>query len=188
MRLPPPFDKLDGFSTSERGLTSGELLFRQGDSTRGLFALASGRVELRRVTRSGNMVVIHNVRQGEIFAEASLFSSTYHCDAIALDKCRLIEFDKRAILSRFTEQPDFALAMTQRFAIQIQSYRRKIEIIAIRNAQERVFAAVSEGLLQSDIKSFASEIGLTHETVYRALANLVLNGRLTKSGRGIYHF
>ncbi len=186
MQLPPPFDKFDGHSKRERLLATGDALFRQGDPTRGLFVLVSGRLELRRVTEFGNPVMIHNVRAGETFAEASLFSSSYHCDAIALEDSRLVEFKQQSILARFQEQPDFALAVARRFAVQIQGYRRKVEILAIRNAVERVHAGVCEGLLQSDIKSFAAEIGLTHEAVYRALAKLVRRGRLCKTGRGRY--
>lgn len=186
MHLPPPFDQFDEDSTKKRSLAKANALFRQGDPTRGLFVLVSGRLELRRVTELGSPVLIHNVRAGETFAEASLFSSEYHCDAIALEDSQLIEFSRQEVLARFQNQPEFAMALARQFASQIQIYRRKMEILAIRDAAERVYAGICEGLLHSDIKSLAAEIGLTHEAVYRSLAILVRQGRLMKSARGTY--
>jgi predicted transcriptional regulator len=58
--------------------------------------------------------------------------------------------------------------------------------LAVRSATERVWLAMVEGLLQSTIKQFAASIGLTHEATYRALAELVENGRIQKQGRGRY--
>ena len=131
-------------------------------------------------------ITIHNVRAGETFAEASLFSSNYHCDAIALEDSQVIEFEQQEVLARFQNQPFFAMELARQFASQIQAYRRKIEILAIRDATERVYAGLCENLLHSDIKSFAAEIGLTHEAVYRSLAYLVRHRRLTKTARGTY--
>lgn len=74
--------------------------------------------------------------------------------------------------------------LTQRFAQQIQEYRRKIELLAIRNANARVYCGLEEGLLQNDIKPFASEIGLTHEAVYLSLRKLEKLGKVEKLGRG----
>lgn len=79
------------------------------------------------------------------------------------------------------------MALTARFAGQVQSYRRRFEIMAIRSAEDRVYTAVSDGMLSGSVKSLAGEIGLTHEVVYRALATLVKQRRVQKIGRGQYH-
>jgi hypothetical protein len=96
------------------------------------------------------------------------------------------QISKAAVLERMRTDQDFAVAISARFAGQIQDYRRRIEITAIRNASDRVFAAVADGLLSRDIKSFAGLIGLSHEATYRALAALTQQGRLIKTGRGTY--
>ena len=59
-------------------------------------------------------------------------------------------------------------------------------MLTIRSAEERVLAAVSDGLLDGSIKRFAAEIGLTHEATYRTLARLVSREKLRKTGRGSY--
>jgi CRP/FNR family transcriptional regulator, dissimilatory nitrate respiration regulator len=184
--LPAPFDLLPSSAIRNIELEQGEILFRQGDLTTGMFLLASGGVELRRVTEAGERLSIHHFSRGDTFAEASLFAERYHCEAVATASGQIVRFDKTALLDAFEQNPAFAFAIASRFAHQVQTYRRRLEILAIRGAERRVLNAVQEGLLETDIKSFAATIGLTHEATYRALAALVRQGRLVKPGRGSY--
>src|SRR4029453_14182538 len=64
-------------------LKAGKPLFRLGDKTVGLCEVITGRVRMARIDRSGREIVLHVAAPGETLAEASLFSSQYHCDAIA---------------------------------------------------------------------------------------------------------
>ncbi len=82
--------------------------------------------------------------------------------------------------------PGFAVALAQQFAGQVQTYRRRIEILAISSAENRVLTALSDGWLTGKVVDFAAEIGLTHEATFRALSNLVRDGRVVKTGRGRY--
>jgi CRP-like cAMP-binding protein len=70
-------------SAVDRKLNAGEALFRLGDEAAGLCEVVSGRVRLARVDRSGQEIVLYVAGPGETLAEASLFSASYHCDAIA---------------------------------------------------------------------------------------------------------
>lgn len=186
MRLPAPLDRLDSNTIRCVTLLAGASLFLQDAPTRGLCFLEHGSLELRRLTFSGEAVVLHRVMPGETFAEASLFVSRYHCEAIAITESAVLELDRKAVLSCFASDADFATALAARFASQIQTYRRRLEIMAIRSAEERVHAALLEGMLTGSIKSLAGEIGLAHEVVYRALAKLVKNKRIEKSAHGEY--
>lgn len=184
--LPKPFNQLTANDRRNHKVAKGGYAFRQDDKTQGLYFVLSGSVELRRYTQDGRHVIIHKASQGETFAEASLFSGNYHCDAIALQDSELVELDRRALLAKFQSEPDFAIAIAHRFASQTQGYRRKLEILGIRNAEERIYAAVCEGLLKNNLIDFATNIGLSHEAVYRGMARLVKQGRLKKTGRGQY--
>lgn len=68
---------------TERALEAGQTLFRQGARTLGLYEVVRGKVRLARFDRAGREVILHAASAGETIAEASLFSPTYHCDAIA---------------------------------------------------------------------------------------------------------
>ena len=98
----------------------------------------------------------------------------------------MTEFERSYLLDQFQLNPQFAIILAQRFAQQIQTSRRLREILAIRSATQRTLAAIHEGMLNSNLKLFAAEIGLTHEALYRALKALVKQGELNKVARGEY--
>lgn len=184
--LPQPFNLLPRQALSIRKLDRAAVIVRRDDPADAMFFMKAGRVVLLRYTEQGDEIVIHRAQAGETFCEAALFSPRYHCDVIAAEPVELTVISKSAVLDKMRKDPDFALAISARFAGQIQEYRRRNEITAIRNANDRVFAAVADGLLSADIKSLAAQIGLSHEATYRALAALTREGRLIKTGRGAY--
>ena len=106
-----------------RELAAGETLFRQDDATRAIFEVESGRLRLLRQTVEGFTVVIHTARKGELFAEAALFSPTYHCDAVAAVPSRVRVFSKRSILSAVRSDAKFAEKFMAVLAHQLQSVR-----------------------------------------------------------------
>lgn len=174
----------DALRTSS--LSRGGHVFLQGDRTHGMFGVTSGCIQLQRHTEAGVTAIIHTARAGELFAEASLFSDIYHCDAVALEASQIVRIDRDKINQMIAADPEFAVAVISQFARQIQQYRARMALLAIRSAKERVYAGMVEGMLGTDIKAFAESIGLTHEVVYRALAGLVRDQRITKAGRGKY--
>lgn len=137
-----------------------------------------------RFGREGEAIAIHRAFSGECFAEASLFSETYHCDAVAVMNSQIVRLDKAMTLEWLNNDPAFSQAFNAHLAHQVQSYRRLLELRSIRSAKERVYVAIQEGLLKGQINSFAAQIGLTHEATYRALSSLVKSGRLDRKARG----
>ncbi len=184
--LPTPLDLLSDDDQRVLHLGAGTRVFSQGDVTRGMFYLCEGRVNLVRHTEDGYEILIHRAIAGTTFAEASLFSDKYHCDASVVMDSVLIECSRLSLLALYEKQSGFALAMSERFSHQVQHARRLIEILSIRSAQERVYRAVVEGLLVGNVNALADEIGLSPETVYRSLASLVKSGRIDKTGYGRY--
>lgn len=163
-----------------------ELLFRQSDPPSFLYFLRAGHVQLRRHTEAGEAIIIHNAHGGQTFAEASLFSSNYHCDAVACETSELVAMNKVRILKTMRQNSLFAFALSARFATEMQAQRRKLELVSIKSAPQRVFAAIADGMLTGSVTTFAAEIGLTHEATYRALTQLTRQGALVKTGRGRY--
>lgn len=170
----------------ERRYAKGVTVFQQGAPCGGIWIVQQGRVDLQRVTSAGHLVLIHRAFGNESFAEASLFTETYHCSAVAVDHSNLLEINRAALLGALHGNPAFAVQLCSMLARQVQVQRRLAEILSVRKAQERVYQAATHGLLGDDIKAFSARIGLTHEAVYRALARLTEQGRLVKASRGRY--
>jgi CRP-like cAMP-binding protein len=170
-------------------LESGETLFHRGDATRGMFLLENGRLRLCRQGADGTEAVMQTVLPGETFAEASLFSDVYHCDAVAETASVVVPLPKQCLLAALEKDAGFAAGFARRLAGQLQEARARSEVRAVRSADERVLSAL---LLRADdggtvrlggtLKGFAAEIGLTHETLYRSLARLERDGRLRRDG------
>ena len=125
-------------TATDRRLKAGETLFRLGDKTAGLFEVVSGRVRLSRVDRSGREVILYVAGAGETIAEASLFSPSYHCDAIASADALVCLYAKTAVLSAFEKDPKCAQSFTAMLARQVMSLRTGLEQRNIRSARERV--------------------------------------------------
>ncbi|WP_047198081.1 Crp/Fnr family transcriptional regulator [Caldimonas brevitalea] len=181
-----------GVDPTRRTVPAGGVLFRQGSVSVGVFQLVSGRLRLMRSTPGGADVPMHTVRPGELFAEASLFSSHYHCDAVALDNCEARLYPKAAVLRHFADRPEALWAFTQELAHRLQNVRTRLEIKQIRSATERVLQYLrlmsdSKGVWQrpGPLKHLAEDIGLTHEALYRALAKLEREGWIHRSGAEI---
>lgn len=184
--LPSPFDTLDDQSWSRMQFAKGGHVFRQGDATNGIFFVISGGICLTRVTASGNAVTIYNAYAGDLFAEASIYSDRYHCNAICSAPSEVIRVSKQAILSRQHQDAGFSDGITKRLAMQVQDYRQLLTLHAVKSANERVLLAVALGKLTSSVTQLASQIGLTKEASYRALRDLTDQGLLLKTGRGQY--
>ncbi|MDB5761006.1 MAG: transcriptional regulator, Crp/Fnr family, partial [Herminiimonas sp.] len=170
-----------------RRLVAGTSLFRQGDASFGIFRLVTGRIRLIRVTPGGTEVPMHTVRPGELFAEASIFSARYHCDAIVLRDCEVLVYPKAELMRQLKAGKDDLWKFTADLAQRVQGLRTRLEVRQIRSAPERVLQSLrlqcnSFGAWKPDgtLKQFAEEIGLTHEALYRALASLEREGRILR--------
>lgn len=173
-----------------RTLKRGDALFRSGQPTVGLYEIVSGTVRLIRVDRSGRETVLHSADAGGMLAEASLFSSTYHCDAIAATPASVRLYPKAGILEVLRRSPEAARAFMAALAHQVMDLRTQLERRNIRSARDRVrhFLALnvdSDGrtvLLPGNLKDLATGLGLTHEALYRTLARMTAAGEIKRSG------
>jgi CRP-like cAMP-binding protein len=152
-----------------------------------LISVVEGTVKLVRHTTTGHLVPIHTAVAGETVAEASLFSENYHCDCIAADDCIVRLISKSDILELLETDTAFNLRFMGHLAEQTIAYRRRIELLTMKSAKERVMAAIADGVQYGSIIQLASHLGLTHEATYRALADLVRAKALAKIGRGKYN-
>lgn len=184
------FETLFAGLATRRRLDAGETLFRSGDPVRFLYVIAEGKLRLLRRGIAGNEVTVHRARAGESFAEASLFAERYHCDALAEISSELLAYPKPAVVRGLTEQPERMLMLLAHFASQIQALRSQAEILNLRTATDRLMAYFrlypSTGgdrlVIDQTWKQLASELGLTHEAVYRALARLERDGAIQRDG------
>ncbi|RYF31767.1 MAG: Crp/Fnr family transcriptional regulator [Comamonadaceae bacterium] len=187
-----PSDCAFGVTPSLRRLASDQMLFREGAASAGVFRLRSGCVRLLRSTLTGGQITMHTVREGEFFAEASLFSAKYHCDAVALEPSEVLVFRKEALVDQLRESPELLWTFTAELARRVQGLRTKLEIKQTRSAEERILQFIglhcdASGFWtqQGTLKHLSEDIGLTHEALYRALARLQRQGAILRLKDGL---
>jgi CRP-like cAMP-binding protein len=183
---------IDTSATKTRALRRSQTLFRQGDQAAAIFFVESGRLRLERRTSDGRLVVIHTARPGEFFAEASLFSDVYHCDAVATEACRVRSYPKQAVLAALRTDPAQALSFLAVVARQLQDLRQRLELRNVRSARERVLLflglhadAKGQATLPGQLQDVAADIGLSREALYRTLAALEEDGAIARTRAGI---
>jgi CRP-like cAMP-binding protein len=121
----------------QRTLQAGESLFRQGDQTYGIFAIVKGRVQMIRYDSHGRALVLFTAAEGELFAEAALFSETYHCDAMAATEATVRIYPRPILLSLLRRDPTAAQKFIALLAREVMSLRTRLEVLNIRSASER---------------------------------------------------
>lgn len=176
-----------------RDLRAGATLFRQGDPAVAVYVIERGRIALVRHTSEGRRVTLFTAGAGESFAEAALFSEVYHCDAVAEVPSRVTVVPKAKLHALLKLRGQAAERLTARLAHQVQTLRTRLELRSIRSARERVYQALMlaagpdgrTAALESPLKTVASEIGLTQEAFYRAMAALEAGRRIRRRGRCI---
>ena len=168
----------------------GEAVFRSGDRTHSVYFVQAGAVRLVRYGRAGEEVLLHDSRAGEFFAEASLDSARYHCDAIASEQSRLLQFPSAVFNQLLDHDREFARHWISLLARQLRTVLARVERLSLKSASERVLhLLMSEGRgpaceyrLPGTAKDLARQLGLTHEALYRTLAAMERERVLERNG------
>jgi CRP-like cAMP-binding protein len=163
-------------------------LFRTGQRTAGYYEVVTGKVRLIRVDRAGREVLLHLAMAGDTLAEASLFASTYHCDAIAATDAVVRLYPKAIVLAEFDRNPKAAQSFTAMLARQVMNLRTRLEQRNIHSARDRVrhYLVLNAGTdgrtvtVAGTLKDLATELGLTHEALYRTLADMAADGEIER--------
>jgi len=161
----------------------GESVFRRGARPARMFFVLEGEIRLARTSMSGGEIVLQRARTGFV-AEASLEAARYHCDALAARRSRLLAFPIAAFREALRRDEAFRTFWIGRLAREVHLLRSQCERLSLRRAAERIehyIEALGEDgrvELPRGRKAWAAELGLTHEALYRALADLKRSGRI----------
>jgi len=177
----------------ERKLDRDEALFLQGEPTTAVFLILRGRLRMVRNLASGDRITIHTGRTGELFAEGSLFSDVYHCDAVAAEPTRVRACGNAEMLAAIGDSPSTMLALLKQVTHSLHHARAMLELRNIRSADDRVLQHLHLSASKDDAVVFdrpllevAEDLGLTHEAYYRSLAALARAGVIKRLGRKMW--
>lgn len=160
-------------NASIRALAVNDRLFSSGETVVSVFLIRSGRVDLVRYSGDGQKMILAHAGPGDIVAEASAYSETYHCDAIVAAGGEAAAVARSSFRERLREDPDLADQWAHHLAVALRNARARTEMRSLRRVADRLdawLAAGNEFPPHGHLQDVAAEIGVTREALYRALS------------------
>ncbi len=157
--------------------SKGDLLFKTGHKPTHMFFIVSGEVVLERLGLHGESVILQRTRHGFV-GEASLQSERYHCDGKVMAPSGITRVPVRAIRTALDQDPAFASRWIGMLNREVKRLRLQCERLSLHKVQDRLIHLLeTEGTdgrlaLEAGLKSMAAELGVTHEALYRCVADM----------------
>ncbi|MDE2417698.1 MAG: Crp/Fnr family transcriptional regulator [Burkholderiales bacterium] len=153
----------------------GERLFATGSKPVNMFFIRSGEVILERIGAHGGSAVLQRSRHGFV-GEASLQSARYHCDGKVIATSEITQIPIAQVRTAMDADPVFASRWITMLNREVKRLRLQCERLSLCRVQDRLMHLLeTEGKsgkypLGSGLKSLASELGVTHEALYRCVS------------------
>lgn len=170
-------------------MEKGEWVFRYGDAVNAVYRVLKGEICLTRFSPEGSEIVLHRAREGDFLAEASLFASYYHCDAVCTRAGRYLRLPADAMRQCLASAPDFAMGWIATLSGCLRKQRASQERLNLKSLRMRVIHyLVDQGKagrveLDQPVIRWAAELGASHEALYRTLAEMEREGLLQRQGQ-----
>lgn len=176
-----------------RELQPGQLLFQQGDLATAFFVIASGRIKLLHTVDRQDTLTLRTAGAGETLADIALFTEVYPNTAMAEIRSRVIVYPKQVLAEALHQHPALSEDFMRRLVQKIQSFQQQLGLRHVRKAQDRVLRYLHYQVQYADrgiqfdrpLKDIAAELGLTPETLSRALARLEREGHISRQNQVI---
>lgn len=177
-------------AAASRQYKKGEFIYRPGDKSRTLYVLHEGRVKLSRLNAAGREQVLRVLGPGDFFGELSLFSSLPHTDsAQALGEVTMCALDGAELKELMARQPAIAFKVMDALSQRLEKADGLLEAVSLSSVTQRLAGMLLELSLGRKTVNlpmskgdFASQLGMSQETLSRRLAALQEEGVITLSG------
>jgi len=172
---------------SLRQIEKKEILFSDGEETRGFYVILSGKVKLFKVSPEGKEQILHIVSAPDAFAEAALFlEGTYPAFAEAMTDCQLLYFPKRDFIQLIEKNPQLSINMIVTLSHYLKRFASLIEELSLKEVSSRVAKYIvdlsmkssKEGKSPKEVEldlsktQLALKLGTVSETLSRTLAKM----------------
>ena len=161
-------------------------LFLTGARPQWMYFVCEGEVVLERHGQNGEVANLQRC-QGGVVGEASLTSAAYHCDARTTVPSEIVRIPIRALRQAFKQDYGFAERWIQMLSSEVRRLRLQNERLSLPKVQSRILHLIeTEGrngrfALRCSLKQLAGQLAVTHEALYRALAQLEKGGKIFRS-------
>lgn len=164
--------------TTERQFARGERIYTAGEQAKALYVIHSGRVKISRLSPTGREQVIRVLGSGDFMGDLSLFSPLPMPDSSeALEASIMCMIEGARLKELMAKYPAIALKVLEELSRRLEMAENLIEDINLHSADRRLAQSLlrladarGEVHLNMTKGDFASQIGMTQETLSRRLA------------------
>ncbi|OLL32150.1 Crp/Fnr family transcriptional regulator [Burkholderia sp. SRS-W-2-2016] len=192
--------RLETLICSARCLERGQTLYRTGDRFDNIYAVRSGSLKTVMLHRAGREQVTGLKLAGEALGLDGISTGAYACSAVALEDSTVCIVPYRALRSLCRESGPMQDRMHKLLGAHIVSEAAQMMVLGSLSADERVAAflldvsqrnaqrgySVSEFNLRMTREEMGSYLGMTLETVSRALSKFQKSGLIDTQGKLIH--
>jgi len=180
----------------ERRFSAGTQLWHEGEAMGLLVAIRSGRVKAFRLLPTGRTVTLFIFGPDDVFGFLPfLDGGTYPAAAQAIDEVTAEVMPRSALLEAIRSRPDVGLTLFSLLGRRLRESFDRIESVSTPGAVPRVASALHALMPQAPrppppivvdlpvrAAEFAAAIGITPETLSRAVSKLVADGVMHRLG------
>jgi CRP/FNR family transcriptional regulator len=176
--------------TTSRTYEKGEFVYTQGDVGEKLYVIHKGRVKITRISSNGKEQVIRVVGPGEFMGELSLFSSLPMTDnGEVLEKTSLCIIEGKELKKIMIKYPTIAFKVMEELSQRLERAENLIEDINLHSVETRLAQGLikmanknNEVILNMTKGDFASQLGMSQETLSRKLSSFQEQGLIKQVG------
>lgn len=176
---------------ARREYRKGQILFHEGDPSRGFCLIAAGAIKIFRVTPDGRERVLHVIGAGDSFAEAAMFMDAYPATAEALTPATVVWIEKNGFKQLLARDPKLSFKIMGALVKWLNLMRNALTDQSLKDVPARFASYVLSlpaqpgQLITINVSktTIAQTIGTTKETFSRLLARLAKAKILTFRGR-----
>jgi len=172
----------------------GQTIFSEGDDGNGFYVVASGRVNVFKLSHEGKQQILHILGAGEPFGEVAVFAGAHFpAHAEAMEETRVLFFPRASFVELIKRYPSLALNMLAILSLRLRRFTILIEDLSLKEVPGRLSAYL---LYLSEIKNhsrtltldisktqLASLLGTIPETLSRILARMSAEGLIQSDGQ-----
>lgn len=179
-------------SRKDLSFKKNQVIFKEGDTSHGLFCIYKGSVKLARIDENGNEFLLKIYTAGDSVGYRALFArELYQASAIAYEKTELCFIPWESLKKILELDVSLSLSLLQQMAHDIREFERRMANVVAKPVSQRVAEALlvlKKALPESKWtrREIAEWAGTTPETVIRTLAKFEKEGLIAQKGRSIH--
>lgn len=177
--------------TDAQTFDKGDLVYMAGDKVGKLYVLHTGSIKISRINLNGKEQVIRIVGPGDFFGELSLFTSSTSTDnGEVLEKSTMCVIENTKLKELMKKYPAISFKIMEELSRRLENAESLIENINLNSVEERLAQALLNlskdkdvVLLNTTKGNFASQIGMSQETLSRKLTAFQDSGFIELQGQ-----